>query len=531
MKLCSFCGAKNPDTASRCEFCGTELKMTVTTAALPESMGDQGYDPVPVPVLSGQPGKKREKKPSRRSAVLAFSVIAAALALTALLVLGSSLFESARLYQLQGARKRVYVNYYEPVEEEDVLEEDGVDYVGDQLLVVSAPGASYEEMERFFRQQDMEIVGYVELIDAYQVRLDRSRGLAELRRMSKSLEEDGLVDSATVNAVREKTGFLASGDPWGGRCDWTAAAAHHDNWGVMAIRAPQSWERWEPEDVRVGVIDSAFDGDNPDLRFAQLQYNDVFPLLPEGKNKLHGTHVAGTVGAVHNNGIGVAGVAENCVIYGYSALRFESVLDEVSAIAELAAQDVRVVNYSMGLSPEIRDEAMARPGMEREVYYTAGAAFSQTALRHLLLKGYDFLLVCSAGNDPVDALWASEYSYITAPEVRDRILVVGAAALDGDGSLYQPSWSAHGERVDLLAPGEEIYSLVPGGGGFMTGASMAAPHVAGVCASVWAIAPELSGAELKSLVLRTADIPVAGGAANLVNMYAAMAAAENQGKR
>lgn len=65
----------------------------------------------------------------------------------------------------------------------------------------------------------------------------------------------------------------------------------------------------------------------------------------------------------------------------------------------------------------------------------------------------------------------------------------------------------------------------------MTGASMAAPHAAGVCASVWAVAPGLSGAELKSLVLRTADIPVADGQADLVNMYAAMAAAEQNGNR
>ncbi len=528
MKLCSFCGAKNPDAALRCEFCGTELKRKPINTVPPESEGDQDR---PAPAQAGQSGRKREKKRSRRSAVLACSVIAAVLAVTALLVLWSSLLESARLYQWYGRGKRVYVNYFEPVAEEDVLEEDGVNYVGDQMLVVSAPGVSYEEMERFFRGQNMRILGYVELIDAYQVRLDRSRSLSELHRMSKSLEEDERVDSATVNAVRENTGFLASGDPWGGRCDWTRADPRCDNWGVMAIRAPQSWERWEPEEVRAGVIDSVFDEDNPDLRFASLRYNEIFPRLAEGKDKIHGTHVAGTVGAVHNNGIGTAGVAENCVIYGYSALRFESVLDEVSAIAELAAEDVRVVNYSMGIDPEIRDKAIERGGMEREVYYVSGAAFAQAALRHLLLKGYDFLLVCSAGNDPVDAVWASEYCYITEPEIRDRILVVGAAGMDEDGRLYQPSWSARGERVDLLAPAVDIYSLVPGGGDYMTGASMAAPHVTGVCASVWAIAPGLSGAELKRLVLRTADIPVADGEANLVNMYAAMAAAEQNGNR
>jgi subtilisin family serine protease len=59
----------------------------------------------------------------------------------------------------------------------------------------------------------------------------------------------------------------------------------------------------------------------------------------------------------------------------------------------------------------------------------------------------------------------------------------------------------------------------------MNGTSMAAPHVSGVCASVWAIAPDLTGAEVKQIVVQTADIPVPGGSAGLVDMEAAMAAA------
>ena len=348
--------------------------------------------------------------------------------------------------------------------------------------------------------------------------------------MGRELEKDPHVDSATVNAVRENTAFLVPSDPWDGGSDWSGPSYAAGNWGVVAIRAPQSWERWEPAEVRAGVVDSMFDAGNPDLHYNMTKDNEIFKYVSDPDEKAHGTHVSGTIGALHNNGIGVAGVAENCVLYGYSAYRYEGTIEEVSAIAELAAQDVRVVNYSMGLVPSVRDEAMEHNGMEREIYYRYASEFAQEALRHLLRKGYDFVLVCSAGNDPVGAEWASEYAYITDPEIQARIVVVGAAGINRSGVYYQASWSATGDRVDVLAPGVDIFSTVPGGGAYMSGTSMAAPHVTGVCASVWAIAPGLSGAEVKSIVVRTADIPVPGGDAKLVNMYAAMAAAEATGK-
>ena len=168
-----------------------------------------------------------------------------------------------------------------------------------------------------------------------------------------------------------------------------------------------------------------------------------------------------------------------------------------------------------------------RNGVERDIYYHYAAAFSQTAMKHLLRKGYDFILVCAAGNDPVEAKWASEYAYITDPMIRDRIIVVGAAEVDRDGHYSLTYFSARGERMDVVAPGMDIYSTMPGGGfDYMSGTSMATPHVTGVTASVWAIAPNLSGAEVKRIVVSTATTPVAGTDVGMINMEAAMAAAE-----
>ncbi len=490
------------------------------------SMGAVRYGIKPPAPPSPPAAEPEEKKPDK-GLIISAALIVAALAATMLLVFWNSLFGGAEIY---GMGIGGFINYYKPVEEEEILEEDGVKYVGDQMVIVSALNVPRQEMEDFFSGQNMTVIGDVEPIDTYQVQLDRTYTLQELHEMSRELEKDPLVDSATVNAVHENSSFTIPSDPWDEWVQWDQPAWGASNWGVMAVRAPQSWRHWEPEEVRAGVVDSVFDEEHPDLHFAMTKDNEIFGMVRDEDSKAHGTHVAGIIGAIHDNGVCCAGVAENCVIYGYSTMRYEGTIEEVSAIAELAAQDVRVVNYSMGLIPEIRDPAIQRNGMERDVYYRYASAFSQTAMKHLLSKGYDFVLVCAAGNDPVEAEWASEYAYITDPEIRDRILVVGAAGINSGGVYYQASWSGLGERVDVLAPGVEILSTYPGGGcAYMSGTSMAAPHVTGICASVWALNPRLSGAEVKSLVIRTADIPVPGGDANMVNMYAAMAAAEAAG--
>ena len=481
-----------------------------------------GIKPEEPPAAPEEPTEK--KKGPDKGLILAAAVTVVALAAVVLLVFWNAIFGSAEIY---GMGLGGFVNYYKPVEEEDILEEEGVKYVGDQMVIISALNTPYEDMERFLAGRDMRIIGYVELIDTYQVQLDQGYTLSELHSMAKELEKDPLVDSATVNAVHENSGFSFPSDPWDGACNWGEPAWNTGNWGVMAIRAPQSWQRWEPAEVRAGVVDSVFDENQPDLNFAMTKDNEIFDYVSDEDNRAHGTHVSGTIGAIHDNGYGVAGVAENCRIYGYSTLRYEGVIEEVSAIAELAAQDVHVINYSMGLIPEIRDQAMARNGMERDIYYHYASLFSQTAMEHLLDKGYDFVLVCAAGNDPVEAQWASEYAYITEPAVRDRILVVGAAGINRDGSYFQTDWSGLGGRVDVLGPGLDILSTYPDNRlGYMSGTSMATPHVTGVCASVWALNPGLTGAQVKQIVLQTANIPVPGGDANMVNMEAAMEAAE-----
>jgi subtilisin len=516
-----------------------------TDAGIAGSMGDTRYgtkprakdlvNPVPAPPQTPPPSEPEEGKGRRpdRWTLVALAVAALA-AMAALLVIFRGALQSST--DAYGVGPGGFINYYQPVEDQ-LREEDGVRYAGDQLLIVSGMGYSREEMESFFQEKNMEVLGYVELIDTYQVGLDKEYSLTELHQLSRTLERDKHVDSATVNTVWELDSGIPqytslsgiSGqpeDPWGRGAAWDRVVSGAPNWGVVAIGAPACWERYEPELIRVGVIDSMFDENNADLNFAVVKNNDVFSYYPYYFDAAygHGTHVSGTIGAIHDNNRGLSGVAENCEIYAYSVWDLDTTLDVVSAFAELVAQDVHVINYSMGYIPEIWLEAMDDvQGFTCDLYYRESAEFCGIALTHLLKKGHDFVLVCAAGNNDWDANYGSVFTYITEPAVRARIVVVGAAGVNSRGEYYQADWSATGPRIDVLAPGVGVYSTLPGGDyDLWDGTSMAAPHVTGVCASVWAIAPKLTGAEVKSIVVETANIPVRGGDANMINMEAAM---------
>ncbi len=414
------------------------------------------------------------------------------------------------------------INFYTPMDERSLHTEGSVCFAGDELLVISAEGCSYTEMESFCSQRGLRITGHVELCGLYQIRLPGEYSLEELRQLSSQMQQEGQIELAAPNVVWTPAWNELPDDPWGGGARWDGAVSSADNWSVMAIGAPQCWETYEPDPVRVGVIDSAFDTRHEDLRYEVL-------LSDGGAVSSHGTQSASVIGAVHNNGLGIAGVAENCRIWGFSIPGRCNLMVLLSAIAEMTAQDVRVINLGQGYEDAVILGALSGDPEILDAYYTRPAALFELALTRLLEKGYDFLLVQSAGNglegQGVDARWNCALTFLEDEEIRPRILVVGAVGVDEEGAFYQAPFSNRGPRVDLLAPGVEVYCALPGGYGQTSGSSPAAAHVSGVCASILAAKPELSCARVRDLVVSTADIPVTGGDGSMVNMRAAMEAA------
>ena len=187
----------------------------------------------------------------------------------------------------------------------------------------------------------------------------------------------------------------------------------------------------------------------------------------------HGTHVAGSI-AASANGIGIAGVAPSVKIMAVKFLPDDPLTvpagdcgtdaGAVKAIAYAYANGARIINASWG-----------------------GYGFSQ-ALHDAILAAPNALLVAAAGNDNVDNDVSPAY-----PASFDLPNILSVAAIHNQGHLT--SFTNYGyESVDLVAPGEDIVSSIPGGGwAYASGTSMAAPHASGVAALAASAKPALLG--------------------------------------
>ena len=185
----------------------------------------------------------------------------------------------------------------------------------------------------------------------------------------------------------------------------------------------------------------------------------------------HGTHVAGTIGAVGNNGVGVAGVMWNVNLISAKTINsageanLASTISAIDYITDLRTQkglDIIASNNSWG-----------------------GTRYSQ-ALENAIKRGGDagIMFVAAAGNDAGNIDSTPQYPAAYDCSTTHRIFdcVVSVAAIQEDGGLA--SYSNFGSTgVDVAAPGTNVLSTMPGDSyGVLSGTSMAAPHVTGALA-------------------------------------------------
>ena len=207
--------------------------------------------------------------------------------------------------------------------------------------------------------------------------------------------------------------------------------------------------------VKVAVMDTGVDYLHPELapNYAggfDFVNNDPDPMDDNG----HGTHVSGIIAAARD-GVGMLGVAPSSSIYALKVLGSNGVGTWSGIIAGLewsVGQGISVANLSLGSTVD--------PGL------TVRAAFENAAKAGVFL-------VASAGNG------GAGVDTVNYPGKFDSVVAVGSTTSMNDRS----SFSSTGPNVELTDPGSAIYSTILGGGyGYLSGTSMAAPHVAGVAA-------------------------------------------------
>lgn len=243
------------------------------------------------------------------------------------------------------------------------------------------------------------------------------------------------------------------------------------------VGAPTAWERATGGGVRVAVVDGGIEAGHPDLAAnvdASLSRNFVpwrnAPADPAAWNDgdVHGTHVAGTIGARGNNGIGVVGVNWASELFSARACGLSGSCTAAAvaeALAYAGAVGARVANASLGVPPSLAIEA-------------AIAAHPDT------------LYVVAAGNDGADVDDAPQF-----PCALPLGNVICVAAIDQLGALA--GFSNFGAAsVDVGAPGTAILSTAPELVAVFDGAAAAAWEVEP--GGRWLDDPETGVIELES---------------------------------
>jgi hypothetical protein len=288
-------------------------------------------------------------------------------------------------------------------------------------------------------------------------------------------------------------------------------------YGMFKIQAPTAWERstgsasvvvaiidtgvlythedlaanmWHnPGEIPANNVDDDGNGFVDDVYGIDVVNNDSDPL----DDYNHGTHVAGTIGAVGNNGKGVVGVNWNVRMM---AVKLHNAQGNATAAGAAAAFQYVTMMKNRGINIRVTNNSWGGP--------PEAAAYDQVLKDAIDAAGNaDILNVFSAGNDArnIDSTPLYPASY-TSPS----ILAV-AASTSTDARASFSNWGA--TSVDLAAPGSSILSTVNNSNtsyASFSGTSMASPHVSGAAALLAAYNSSLSASALKATLMNTVDV-------------------------
>ena len=275
--------------------------------------------------------------------------------------------------------------------------------------------------------------------------------LPEGRRLEKPWADGDIVSveaDRRVKWIEQVPGFAAAK---------SLARRPELTWGVGRVHAPAAWPVTEGAGVKVAVIDTGIDLGNADL---QEKVDGGYSALAQTERPQdyqddngHGTHVAGIIAAARD-GKGVVGVAPKARLYAVKVLDAEgrgSLSEVIDGLVWAAKNGMQVANMSLGA--QIDSEALHR------------------AVR--AAKDLGVVIVAAAGNSG-DSDGAVRY-----PGAYPETIAVAAS----DERDRPAGFSSRGPEVKFVAPGVDVVSDNLGGGLISrSGASMSAPHVAGLAA-------------------------------------------------
>lgn len=248
------------------------------------------------------------------------------------------------------------------------------------------------------------------------------------------------------------------------------AAGQIADWGHKYLNAEAFYNRTRGEQACIFILDTAGTFTHPDLiDNNMLEYNRNFTNESGSTDRHgHGTHCAGIANGI-DNAIGIIGVAPGAKLVACKVLNdtgsgsYAWIAAAIRYVADLPGFPYRkIISMSLGgSSPSSELESTINYAIEKGVIIVAAAGN----------RGYQ------EGRNTVDY-----------PGRYPQVITVASIGETGEPSVF----SSAGEQVDIAAPGERVYSThLNGGYARLSGTSMATPHLAGVCALVLSLHPEI----------------------------------------
>ncbi len=406
--------------------------------------------------------------------------------------------------------------------------EENAGYVDNILLVFMDKNTSLLKRYNAFRSVNGMCIGYLEATDLFVLYAEFD-GMGAMAALTETLmQKDGVLYASGSYAFKHEENHTPN-DPFDGlnegRDQWDETNPRGGTWWLEAIEARNAWG-YQPyfNPIHIGIIDSGFQTDHPDL-----MGKIIFPSRMLAKQNYpgeHGTHVAGIIGAIGDNHTGISGIVQNSTLVCVDWQKEEGQvwiedLKIIFGVGWAIKSGAKVVNLSLGSSGNIPQGKPSYP----KIAMDTEAALISFYMATLLNKGYDFVIVQSAGNgdsdsNPVDAFNNGSFCTITEKnaisgligvspkEVVDRIIIVGCAKNLGSGNFIQSGFSNVGDQVSICAPGSSVFSCTTPENEYyryMSGTSMSAPVVTGVSSLVWSVNPLLTGKQVKAIVCDAAN--------------------------
>ena len=427
----------------------------------------------------------------------------------------SNVIESAQpdfIYELQ--EEEIPVQGPSQMESDESLEEESISTIGE------APVSTTQEEASDAQEDKTDGISSPDEETSFENAFESAPGESEPEFKSDSPSNEVEEELISLNGTSEST---SSSTEQVADTPQTNDKYLSKQWALESIHAFEAWkllEKNQAQRVSIAVIDEGFELTHEDIQGNLIQTgsdsyaaynvvsnnNDVSEIAA---SNYHGTHVAGTIAAEANNKLGIAGVSYNQNLVPIKAFYLNSEGEARTSVRHIAEAysyimehrleyNIRVVNISFGIFAQ---------GYSPDV-----------VLERAIDEAYDagIVTVASAGNEANDKPipndnYPSDYNKVVAV----MNLCETQATTENPHGVKRYSTSNYNRTLEdgefetcknIAAPGTSIYSSTSSKSGYSvkTGTSMAAPHVSGVLAMMFAVQPGLSADDAIAALYSTA---------------------------